>query len=403
MKLAYILSTFPCCSETFAAREIAELQRQGLAITVFAASRENAPAVQGDPLRIIYRPHAFSLEALAGILYIIARHPFGMLRLFLLAGALLLECPGEAKTVACNLHTIGAFARRLDREAIRHVHAYFLSWPAGIGLAVAAVTGAGLSIAAHARDVFVEHGAVRLKVARAKFLVACTRQAVQHLKSQLPATYHGRLSVCHHGVDVSRAPQRQRDRNTSAYTLASVGRLVPKKGHGDLVQAFALVADRWPHGKLIIAGSGPEREQIEQLIGQYGLAEQVELPGWLDPHTTASLIGTSDLLIVPSVVTPDGDRDGIPNVILEALAVGTPIVATRLEGIAEAIIDGWNGLLVDPGDIGQMASAIEKVLGSPQLWEAFSLAARRTATRRFDITRNVRQLADLFMRRGKAT
>ncbi len=168
------------------------------------------------------------------------------------------------------------------------------------------------------------------------------------------------------------------------------------------MRAFALIADRWPHGKLIIAGSGPEREQIEQLIGQRGLGERVQLPGWLDPDATKDLIRTADLLIVPSVVAPDGDRDGIPNVILEALAAGTPVVATRLEGIAEAIIDGWNGLLVDPGDISQMASAIERVLDSPQLWEAFSVAARRTAARRFGITRNVRQLADLFMSQGTA-
>ncbi len=402
MKLAYILSTFPCRSEVFAAREIAELQRQGLAITVFAASQENTSARHHDSPWIIYRPHAFSLEALAGILYMIARRPFGMLRLLLLAGALLLECPGEAKTVACNLHTVGAFARRLDREGIRHVHAYFLSWPAGIGLAVAVVTGAGLSIAAHARDVFVEHGAVRLKVARAKFLVACTRQAAQHLKSQLPATYHGRLSVCHHGVDVPLAPRRARDRDTSAYMLASVGRLVPKKGHGDLVRAFALVAERWPHGKLIIAGSGPEREQIERLIGQHGLAEQVELPGWLDSDAARDLIAATDLLIVSSVIAPNGDRDGIPNVILEAFAVGTPVVATRLEGIAEAITDGWNGLLVAPGDIGGMASAIEKALGDAQLRQALSVAAHRTAAQRFDITRNVRQLADLFVSQGTA-
>jgi len=203
-------------------------------------------------------------------------------------------------------------------------------------------------------------------------------------------------------VDVPCAPRRSRDGNASAYTLASVGRLVPKKGHGDLVRAFALVAGRWPQAKLIIAGSGPEREQIERLIGHRGLAERVELPGWLDPDATRGLIETSDLLIVPSVIAPDGDRDGIPNVILEALAVGTPIVATRLEGISEAIIDGWNGLLVNPGDISQMASAIEKVLGSPQLWETLSLAAHRTATRRFDITRNVRHLADLFVSRGTA-
>ena len=403
MRLAYILSAFPCRSETFAAREIAELQAQGFAITVFAAGSEDMSAVHRVPVEVVYRPPPLSLQALFGILYILARYPFGVFRWLYLIGALLRECPREAKTAACNLHAIGAFARRLDRAGLQHVHAYFLSWPACIGLALAAVTGVSLSIGAHARDVFVERGAVRLKAARARFIVACTRQAAEHLKSQLPAACHAKLFVCYHGVDIGGTPPGARSarnaRVTGEHILACVGRLVAKKGHQDLLRAFARVAGRLPCCKLIIAGSGPERERIEQLTRTLGLAGQVELWGWQDPDVTRNLIETADLLVVPSVVAPDGDRDGIPNVILEALAVGTPVVATRLDGIAEALADGRNGLLVPPGDIDAMASALVEALGNPRRWERLSGAARATAAQRFDIHSNVRQLAELFVSR----
>jgi glycosyltransferase involved in cell wall biosynthesis len=124
----------------------------------------------------------------------------------------------------------------------------------------------------------------------------------------------------------------------------------------------------------------------------------VHLRGWQAPDAAKGLIAAADLLVVPSVIAPDGDRDGIPNVILEAFAAGTPVVATRLGGIAEAVMDGYNGILVEPGDVVAMARAIEGTLGDFRLRAALSRAARKTVTQQFDIGANTRQLAELFTR-----
>ncbi len=402
MKLAYVLSTFPCRSELFAAREIMALRKQGFAVVVFAAVGEDMPAFLHVPSRVVYRPRLFSLEALSGLVYVLVRHPGGVLRLLRLLIALLVKSPREAKTVAGNLHTIGVFARVCDREGLHHIHAYFLNRPACIGLAVAAVTGAGLSIAAHARDVFVECGAVRLKGARAKFITTCTRQAAQYLKSRLPAVCHGKIFLRYHGVEVSRAPQwvpgGKSVASNNEYVLICVGRLVPKKGHTDLVRAMALVTAKLPRCRLVMVGSGPEQQRVQRLVNQLGLAECVEWKGWQAPDATRDLIEMADVLVVPSVVAPDGDRDGIPNVILEAFAAGTPVVATRLEGITEAVEDGYNGLVVEQGDVIGMARAIEEVLVDHRLRTALSRAAGKTVTQRFDIEENTRQLAELFKR-----
>ena len=400
MRLAYILSTFPCRSEVFAAREMAALGRQGFTVVVFAAAREDVPRGPEGPARIIYRPRLFSGATLLGWLHVLTRHPVGLLRLLWLILILLRECPGDARTVAANLPAIGAFARCFDREGLCHIHAYFLSWPACIGLALAAVNGASLSMAAHARDVFVESGALRRKVARARFVVLCTQQALRSLQGRLPVRGQEKLRLCHHGIELPTPPPptltaraAQRD---NAYTLACVGRLVPKKGHLDLVQAFVRVAARWPGCRLILVGSGPEQERIRQFVQQAGLAERVEWRGWQSPEVCRQTIAAADLLVVPSVVGPDGDRDGIPNVILEAFVARTPVVATRLEGIAEAVTDHYNGVLVRPGDVAGMAQAIEEVLGDTRLQRVLSGAAYRTAAERFDLGKNTQQLARWF-------
>lgn len=378
-------------------REIAELRQQGFDVTVLAARRDNGVP---PPAPAVYRPRPLSIEALSAVGYVLCRHPLGVLRWLRLVAAALVECPAEAKTLVCNLHTVGAFVRALDRENISHVHACFLSWPACLALGVAAVAGVSLSIAAHARDVFVEPGALRLKAARARFIVACTREAADHISRGVSADDRTRLFVCRHGVDTGgirpRGCCREPGGPDDDCMIACVGRLVPKKGHLDLLYAFSVVAARHPRCRLALIGSGPEHERLQQVIERLGLTRRVELPGWQTPEATKRLLEKAAVLVVPSVVAPDGDRDGIPNVILEAFAVGTPVVATRLAGIAEAVTDGLNGVLVEPGDIVAMADAIEALISDPRRWMALSGAALETAVQRFDLRKNVRCLAELF-------
>ena len=405
MKIALILTTFPCGSETFVVREIEGLQRLGFDVTVLAG----APGRSGDEhicrVKTVYKPRRFSVGAVVSAGYLVAGRLPALGRLLRLIVKVLLSCPREALSLIGNLATIGCFARRLDREGISHIHAYFLSWPASIGMALSAVCGAELSISAHARDIFVEHGAVELKVRLAGFVRVCTRQGLKRLKTLVPARYHYKLRLVHHGIRIACGgvnPRRNSFHPSKRGTFViGVGRLVGKKGFANLLKAFALVARRDPGLRLIIVGDGPEREHLDALAGQLKVKSRVDFPGWKRLDETLQLLATADLLAAPSIVDGDGDSDGLPNVILEAFACGVPVVASNLDGIAEAVKHRQTGLLVAPADVAGLAAAMEELLKDKDLQCRLSEKARQTVVRRFDLTKNVRQLAWLCKRANR--
>lgn len=401
MKIGYILTTFPGRTETFAAREIEGLRKLGFVITVLAATSQRHAHACVEDTEVFYRPSLFATEALLSIGYLSIRYPLALGRLLCVALRLLGACPREAMSLIGNLHTIGFFARHLDREAVSHIHAYFLSWPATIGLGLSAATGRSFSISAHARDIFVEHGAIKLKVSRAKFVTTCTRQGLKHLKASLPAQYHHKLRLCYHGIRMGSGCPDHGGKNISESkrndTVIAVGRLVQKKGFGDLLRAFALVVRKKPHCRLMIVGDGSGQKQLNGLTEQLALKDHVELFGWQGHDLTLRLIEQATVLVAPSVISDDGDRDGIPNVILEAFASGTAVIASSLKGISEAVEHRRTGLLVKPGDVKELASAIKELLNSKKLQSQFSQTAYETAVQRFDSAKNTKQLAKLFI------
>jgi glycosyltransferase involved in cell wall biosynthesis len=290
----------------------------------------------------------------------------------------------------------------LDREFISHVHAYFLSWPAIIGLGLSTVANRrSLSISAHARDIFVEHGAVRLKVSRAEFVTVCTMQGLNRLKAWLPAEFQRRLHLNYHGTqENSSEPAPTAERSAESRrgdTIIAVGRLIRKKGFDNLIRAFALVLQSRPQCRLVIAGAGPVHGRLSALVEQLALSANVRLLGRRDHDSTLRLIREAAVLAVPSVIGDDGDRDGIPNVILEAFAAGTPVVASRLQGVSEAVEHRRTGLLVEPGDVAQLASAIEEMLSSEDLRSRMVTTAHETVVGRFDSVRNAEGLRKLFL------
>jgi glycosyltransferase involved in cell wall biosynthesis len=400
MKVAYILTNFPCLTETFALREIQSLRELGLEIIVLAVSRGQNAQTLADGPSVFYRPAWLSLESAAAMGRMLIRRPLRSCKLLLLILRLLCLCPREALSVAGNLHTIAYFAAQLDREKIDHVHACFLSWPAVIALALSIVTGRPFSISAHARDIFVEHGAVGLKARRSKFIRTCTGQGLHHLKANLPAECDDKLHVVYHGVETvlehAGIQQRESSASNSDTTIIAVGRLVEKKGFDVLIRAFALVVRQKPDCRLMIVGDGPEKKHLMELIQQSGLQHRVELTGWQEPQITQSLIAQATLLAAPSRAAQDGDMDGIPNVILEAFAAGVPVVAGNLQGITEAVKDRETGLIVEPADVHGLASAINELLDDPQLRSRLAHNACQAVKERFDPAENAGQLAGLL-------
>ena len=400
MKIGYLLTTYPSNSETFIAREMDHLRQRGVRITVFAAGGGPVSRPGQGEFPVFYRPARISKAAALSILRLLVRYPRGMASLLVHILRTMAVCPREALTIAANLHTLGCFAGQMECESIQHVHACFMSWPATIALAISIATGRSFSIGAHARDVFVEGGDVEAKVSRSLFVTGCNRQVLARLESRLSPVARSKLKLNYHGIDVSEERgcvewQSRREDATNRRVLG-IGRFVAKKGFADLVRAFALIVGGNPHCRLLLVGDGPERASLCRLVDELSLGGSVEMPGWQHPDAVRRLLTAADVLVVPSVIAADGDRDGVPNVILEASAAGTPVLATNLAGICEVVRDGWNGLLVSPGDIPALASALRQLLEDQPLRAHLVHNARATAIERFDIHETVGQLARLF-------
>ncbi len=403
MKIAYILGTFPAASETFARREIDSLGEMGWDVRPFVARR--SAETRDAATAAVCRPGVLSVEAVRAVAHLLWRHPLGVVRWLCLLIEILRECPRDALVLCRNIHTVAHFVRAMDRDGIGHVHAYFLSWPALIGVAVARVTRRSFSMAAHARDLFVESGALKAKARTARLIVTCTRQGADHLAAVLPGEQVEKVHLVRHGIaDVGRAGGErpdQRRRVEGTETILAVGRLVAKKGFAVLVQAFGLIATERRGLRLVIVGDGPQRAALAETARSLGIDDRFDMPGWLPHAEVLTRMDSAAMIVAPSVIAPDGDRDGVPNVLLEAGTRGLPVVASRLDGIAEIVADGETGLLVAPGDVRELADAIKRLLADASLREHLARGAQAHLRRHYDLGRNVARI-DHLLRKASA-
>lgn len=397
MKIAYILTTFPCPSELFALREIDGLRKQGFDITVFAARGSHSTQIDTEQLEISYRPHCFSIEAFASFGYMTVKYPLFLLTLCWLILNVVRVCPREAVTLIDNIHTICYFACQIKWRNISHIHAYFLNWPACIGMALSKITNTPFSIAAHARDIFVERGALEAKVAQTRFITCCTNYSLNHLKTALPAKYHNKLHLNYHGLRLDSA---RSDSSTSpiktASTILAAGRFVEKKSFTNLLKAFSLVLHEVPHCLLIIAGDGPQHQALKELANELHIRQHIHFTGWLNHKMMLRIMEEATMLVVPSAIDSEGDRDGMPNVILEAFRANTPVIASNLDGITEIIRHEQTGLLVKAGNVPELAQAIVRMLNSEDLRIRLSQNARSILETQFDGEQCSNRLAALF-------
>lgn len=399
MKVAYVLTTFPSRSETFALGEIDALGRLGFEVVVLAAQGVRNTVEHGYPAQVCYRPALFSQQAAASIIYFLCKYPAGVWRLLVLMLVVLFASWREAAVILANFYTIACFARRLDEEGIEHVHGYFMNWPACMALALATATGRTYSLAGHARDIFVEDRALALKVARSDFVVMCTREGLEHMCDNIPESLHDKVHLVRHGVEIHETLESQAPVDLPKEcqkTVMAIGRFVEKKGFKYLLKAFALV--RHQHGSctLVLAGDGPQRDDLSALVERLGIGEHVCFAGWQEHAALMGQLSRASILVAPSVVASDGDRDGVPNVILEALALGVSVIACEAGAIGEVIIDGQTGVLTPAGDVGKLAQAITLLLEDTELQKRLAQNGHRLVADKFDRARNTQALADLF-------
>jgi glycosyltransferase involved in cell wall biosynthesis len=398
MKIGYVIKMFPRLSETFILTELLELERLGAEVTVFSRHHPvetlthsalgglRAEVVQfasllGERLwetfelqrRLARRfPEAHDAAFDAALAF----RSRDEMRAWLLAGAVAED----------------ALHRELDL-----LHAHFATLSASVAYYASRITGIPFTFTAHARDIYaheVDRGRLKILLEAAAAVVTVSDENRRFLESIAPTS---RVVRIYNGVDLSRFPALPAPPAPDPPLILFVGRAVEKKGVPDLLAALALLRRRGSAARCRIVGGGPLEASLRQQVADLGLVEAAD---FVEAASQEDVIGihlpAASASVVPCIVASDGDRDGLPTTLLEAMARGVPVVSTRLPGIPEAVPDGTAGLLCDPGDVEGLAAAIQATLDDRAGTVRRTRAARDHVERTFDTARNVKDLLALF-------
>ncbi len=423
LRVAYVMNGFPRLSETFIAHEIHQLERAGLGLRLFSVKREDEPLVHPvvATLRspLAYLPKATSLSDAALLPWLRQNLPaFGRahaalaLRAPLRYGATLASAlamswryrkPGGGlrKVFIKEFLQAGHIAHAVRRAGdVGHLHGHFCHGVATITWFASRLTGLPFSFTAHAKDIYQAElnpgDLLERKLGAARFVATCTCANAGVLCARHPRPEE--VHTIYHGLDTAWFAPAPQPPTTSLPTILSVGRFVEKKGFDQLLRACALLkAQGLPFRCLIVGERGSAYDGLVALIHQLGLAGCVELRSAVTQDQLRDIYRSAQLFALPCQVMEDGDRDGIPNVLAEAMAMGVPVVSTRISGIPELVDDGRHGLLVEPRDPAALADALRRVLQEPGLAGALSRAARQRICEVFDSSRTTLVLRDLFL------
>lgn len=413
--LGYVMRMFPQLSETFIANEILELQRQGVALQIFSYRRPTAD-VSHECVREIRQPVEYLpdpidqnvgklIRAVPSVLFLDAGRFFRTLW-YVTRYTLRERNPDTWRRLLQAVY----LAKRAREGNLQHLHAHFAHGATRVTMLTSMLTGIPFSFSAHARDVYISTPHVlRERMEAASFVATCTRANQEYLRGILPPESRGKVLLGYHGINLAKfapdatpaaaAPQPAAN---DAPLILSVGRLVQKKGFADLLRACDLLNRRGVSFRCRIIGGGPERKRLKAMISELSLGDHVSLPGSCDQEEVLPAYHQATLFALPCRILKNGDRDGIPNVLLEAMGVGLPVVASAISGIPELVDDGRNGLLIPERDPEALAAALERLLADAPLRAQLGREARGTVERRFDRSENVRLLSDMFRDAGVA-
>jgi glycosyltransferase involved in cell wall biosynthesis len=370
--VAILVKRFPRLSETFILREVLELRRQGVHVDLYAIMDPREPHSQPEALahvpEVTYLRTGRLLSELPLALRSARRHRWGTLK------ATAFAVSRHSRPALRNLIHALVLVAHLDRRGPVHLHAHFLHSPAAIAFIAHKISGQRYSATGHAKDIYTTLPEnLQMRCRDAEFVTTCTAANRQHLISVTgldPAKIH----LCHHGVDVDMFSTMPR--KAVPGRILSVGRLVPKKGFDILVRACAILARDGRDFELRIVGGGPGKEELTSLARQEGIEERVTFVGACSQQEVAEELSQAEIFALAPLVLPDGDRDGIPNVILEAMAAGVPVVATDVSGLPEVVIDGRTGRLVPQKDPKRFAAALDVLMSNSDKRRRMSTAGR---------------------------
>ncbi len=390
-RVGYVLKRYPRLSETFILNEILAHEAAGLEVEIFSL-RSAEPGPQHDDVRRVK----------ARVTYL-SEEPV-QLRAFARAmhDAEEFLDPGERTFTfrdakrPWSLWLAGQVAQAVRERGITHLHAHFATEATATARLAAAQSGVRYTFTAHAKDIFhesVDHARLCRMARDAAGLVTVSDFNVNHLGRVLGEEACP-IHRVYNGLDLASFPLCERPRE--AGLILGVGRLVEKKGFDDLLRACAQMKNAGRKFRCLIVGEGEEADTLRALRESLGLAGHVELLGALPREEVVALMTAASVFAAPCVVGDDGNRDGLPTVLLEAMALGTPCVSTPVTGIPEVVRDEETGLLVPERAPQALASALGRMLDNRALAAGMAGAARKLIETSFDLTQNTVQIRELF-------
>jgi glycosyltransferase involved in cell wall biosynthesis len=397
-RIAVVVKGYPRLSETFIAQEILALEQRGLELEIWSLrhSTERAlhPMHRAIKARLAYLPEYLyeePLRVLRGAVWSLGQEGFGAtIRAFWRD----LKRDFTANRVR-RLGQAFVMAREMPDEA-RHLHVHYLHTPASVVRYAALLTGRSWTFSAHAKDIWTTPDwEKREKMAEALWGVTCTAQGAGNLRSLSPPE---RVSLVYHGLDLSRFPAPPESRPVrdgsdplDPVRIVSVGRAVAKKGFGDLIRALAALPPDL-HWRFAHVGGGELLDSLKKQAQEAGIADKVAFLGSKAQPDIIALLREADLFVLPSKEAKSGDRDGLPNVIMEAASQGLAIVATDFAGIPEFIRNDVEGQLVPPGDWEALSNALNLLTRDPERRKAFGAAAFSRLRRDFSMEGGIDEL-----------
>jgi glycosyltransferase involved in cell wall biosynthesis len=429
-QIGYILKGYPRTSETFITNEIRLLEKMGINLSIFSVKKlegqKNHAMVKDIKAQVNYLPQADPLSETrfskwlidnlpkfsASHKQLIRKKPMSYFKV--LAECLvmsiqyrngLFELPREV--FVKEFLQAGYIANAaMESGQIQHFHAHFCHGSTTIAMFASRMSGIPFSFTAHAKDIYLRSlnpgKLLQKKMRRAEFLVTCTGANEEHLQRLAPKGT--KIHRIYHGLDTQLfsvgAGVFTATGEGDIPVVLSVGRLVEKKGFDYLIKACALLKDKGHRFRCQIVGGGDDyTETLVRLINELGLQGTVVLHGAVTQEELRDIYQQATLFALPCLVVGNGDRDGIPNVLVEAMSMQVPVISTDISGIPELIDNNINGLLVPEKNAEAMADAIEKLLVNPALRQQLSEAGRARVCKDFDSQLTTLDLKELFINR----
>ncbi len=411
--LVVVLKGYPRLSETFIAQELLGLERAGLRLCIVSlrhpTDKSRHPVNDEISAPVTYLPEYLWQEpkrVLRALAWWLPRRGFWRVLPGFLNDWRRDPTPNRGRRFGQAL----VMARELPVIAgggPAWIHAHFAHTPASVARYAARLLGQGFTISAHAKDIWTSPGwELAAKMAGADWTVTCTASGRDHLAALAPGA---RVELAYHGLDLNRFPAPQTSRPNrdgrdpaSPVQILSIGRAVPKKGFDVLLRALALLPAEL-HWRLCHIGGGGELPGLRALATGLGIAERIEWRGALAQKAVLGAYGTADIFALASRQTADGDRDGLPNVIVEAASQGLAVVGTDLSGIPEFVTDEITGLLVPSEDALALSRALERLIRDPALRGRLGNAALARVRKDFDFAPGIAHLTGLFRESWKET